>query len=152
MRAAVTAGLVLALAAAMVYVVITVTGDDDGPSSTRSQRVRPDDLALTSNWPAAYRVACERLAAHARHRRYGICPTLVPEGPIKVEIASAFSKQRRYTGGFTMSMASCSLSTYRGQRIETNGCHWAYQVGWSAAVKPLVRRGVLGESSNPANP
>lgn len=48
-------------------------------------------------------------------------------------------------------MSSCSLNTYKGQPIETNGCHWAYEVGWSQAVKPLVRRRSLG-GFNPANP
>jgi len=152
MRAVVAASLAVALGAATVYILMASTGDGDAPSSTRSQRHSTDGLGLTSNWPAAYRAACERLAAHARHRRYGTCPTLLPEGPIEVEIASEWSKQRTYTGGFTMSMASCSLNAYKGRRIETNGCHWAYDVGWSEAVKPLVRRGALGGSGNPANP
>jgi hypothetical protein len=133
MRAVIIALLAVALGAATAYLVIAATEDDDVPPSSRAQRSSTRDLGLTSKWPAPYRAACKRLAAHARHRPYGRCLPLVPEGPIEVEIAAEWSKQRKYAGGFTMSIASCSLNTYEGQQIETNGCHWAYEVGWSEA-------------------
>jgi hypothetical protein len=71
---------------------------------------------------------------------------------LEVEVATSFSRARRYASGYSMSFASCSLSSYRGVPIETNGCHWAYELGWSRRTRRIVVDRVLDGSGNPANP
>lgn len=62
-------------------------------------------------------------------------------------VAKPFSKQNRYSGGYSADLASRSLKL-RGEPIEANGGHWRYDVSWTPAVKRLVvRRGV----QRPAN-
>jgi hypothetical protein len=51
-----------------------------------------------------------------------------------------------------MSFASCSLNAYRGRAIETNGCHWAYEVGTTSRTQRVVAGRVIHGSGNSANP
>lgn len=111
--------------------------DDSGDSARELAQ-----LGLTERLPSSYRKACRRLAAHAP-ARVAPCPPVVPAGPLKVEVATTFSRARRYGAGYSMSFASCSLSTYRGRPIDTNGCHWAYELAWSPRTRRIVRDRVL---------
>lgn len=109
------------------------------------------NLGLTARLPSSYRRACERMAEHAPVRG-ATCPPVVPVGPLEVEVARSFSRARRYAAGYSMSFASCSLRSYRGLPIETNGCHWAYELGWSPRTRRIVVDRVLNGSGNPADP
>jgi hypothetical protein len=116
------------------------------PGSAR----KPAELGLTRRLPSGYKVACRRLVAYATPK-VAVCPPVVPAGPLKVAIAAPFSRTRRDRGMFTMSFASCSLNTYRGRAIETNGCHWAYELGWTRRTRRIVVERVT-HGGNPANP
>jgi hypothetical protein len=109
------------------------------------------DLSLTRDLPPGYEKACQRLAEYAP-RELAACPPLVPAGPLKVEVAAPFSRTRRDRDWFVMSFASCSLNSYRGQSIETNGCHWAYEIAWSRPTRRIVVQRVIHGSGNPAGP
>jgi hypothetical protein len=102
---------------------------------------RSEALGLTSALPSTYRRLCaqQRSIAPPAARP---CPPLIPDGELDVETAGRFSKQKRYRGGYTASLASCSLNRLNGRHIETNGCHWLYEVAWTAPVRRLIRAGV----------
>lgn len=118
-----------------------------------SELAAPDlvDLTLTRNLPLAYERACQQLAEKAP-RDVAACPPVVPAGPMKVEIAAPFSRTRRDRDWFVMSFASCSLNSYRGRSIETNGYHWAYEVAWSLRTRRIVGERVLRGGGNSPNP
>jgi hypothetical protein len=109
------------------------------------------DLGLTRVLPPSYKRACRRLAEYAP-RDVAACPPVVPVGPVRVEIARPFSRAKRDRGMFTMSFASCSLNTYRGRAIETNGCHWAYELGATRRTRHIVVERVIRGSGPRANP
>ena len=121
-----------------------------GPSASGApivSRAAASRLRLTWRLPAAYRTVCDEQAAYASGGARG-CPPLIPAGPLRVEFAGPFSKQERFRGGYSADFGSGSLDALGGQRIETNGGHWRYEVAWTPAVRRLiVRRGV----EQPAN-
>jgi hypothetical protein len=150
----------LAVAAALAGALLAVTLlDDETPerrerSTVREPELRPPDradLSLTRNLPPGYERACQRLAEYAP-REIAACPPVIPRGPLKVDIAAPFSGTRRDRDWFVMSFASCSLNTYMGRSIETNGCHWAYELAWSRRTRRIVVQRVIQGSGNPANP
>jgi hypothetical protein len=118
----------------MAGAVLVVSEPELRPPAT------PDMLAelnLTRRLPATYTSACRELAASVPPG-IAACPPVIPAGALKVEVAAPFSRARRYRGGYSMSFASCSLDRYRGRSIETNGCHWAYELGWSHLTGRIV--------------
>ena len=150
----------LAVAAALGGAPLAVTLLDDETqerrqrSSVSDSELRPRDwadLSLTRNLPPGYERACERLAEYTP-REIAACPPVIPRGPLKVEIAAPFSATRRDREWFVMSFASCSLNSYMGRSIETNGCHWAYELAWSRRTRRTVVEGVIHGSGNPTNP
>lgn len=96
-----------------------------------------DPLALTRDPPRAYRSMCARLAAYAPPAAR-VCPPLVPAGPMKLEFAGPFSRERRYRGGFVADLSSHAIDTLAGRPIATNGGHWHFDVSWTPAVRRLA--------------
>ena len=113
--------------------------------------LEPTDLSLTERLPASYQTACRRLVEYAP-RDVARCPPVVPVGRLHVQVAAPFSRARRDRGMYSMSFASCSLNSWRGRQIETNGCHWAYELGWTRRARQTVVERVIHGSGNPANP
>jgi hypothetical protein len=153
------AGVALAVAAALTGAGLAVSLLRDArPEKRPTAAVRDSDMTasefadlnLTRRLPLGYKRACRRLAANAPGD-VAACPPLVPAGPLEVQVAAPFSRTRRYREMYSMSFASCSLNSYRGQSIETNGCHWAYELGWSPRTGPVVVDRVV-HGNNPANP
>jgi hypothetical protein len=127
-------------------------GDGSSPAARTTPRSAPvaprvsaadaAALGLTRRLPADYQAVCAEQAAYAPVGAR-TCPPLVPDGRLKVIVAQPFSKQARYRGGYSADVASRSLSRLRGERIDTNGGHWHYDVSWTPAVRQLqVGRGV----------
>jgi hypothetical protein len=152
------AALAVAVALVGALLAVTLLADETRKrrqrSSVRDSELRPGDhadLTLTGNLPPEYERACQRLAEYAP-REIAACPPVIPRGPLKVEVAAPFSGTRRDREWFVMSFASCSLTTYMGRSIETNGCHWAYELAWSPRTRRIVVQRVVHGSSNRANP
>jgi hypothetical protein len=148
----------VAAALAGALLAASLLGDETLEKRQRSAvkdselRVRESaDLNLTRNLLPHYEKACQQLAEYAP-REVAACPPVVPAGPLKVELAAPFSRGRRDRDWFVMSFASCSLRSYRGRSIETNGCHWAYELAWSRRTRRIVVQRVIRGGGNPANP
>jgi len=153
-RAVVAVAVAGALAGVLVAVVLLTdeTLEEHSGATARDSglSVRGHaDLRLTRDLPPGYEKACQRLAEYAP-REVAACPPLVPAGPLKVEVAAPLSRTRRDRDWFVMSFASCSLNSYRGQSIETNGCHWAYEIAWSRMTRRIVVQRVIHGRGNPA--
>lgn len=120
----------------------TATTASAAPVEPLVSAAEADALDLTRRLPADYRAVCAEQAAYAPAGAR-TCPPLVPDGRLEVIVAKPFSRQSRYRGGYSADVASRSLNRLRGERIETNGGHWHYDVSWTPAVRRLqVGRGV----------
>ena len=157
-RRAVVPLAAVAVASAAVGVAVSLVGDGGRETGSTASVGKSDlgahelaALSLTRDLPPTYVRACGKLSEHAPSR-IAFCPAVIPAGPLEVEVASPLSRARRDRDGYVMSLASCSLNEYQGMAIETNGCHWAYEVGWSNRTRQLVARSVIHGSGNPANP
>lgn len=133
----------LALAATLAGALLAASRLGDGTREVA-------DLTLTRHLPRSYERACRRLAEYAP-RALATCPPLVPAGSLEVEIAGPFSGTHRFREWFVMSLASCSLNSYGGRPIHTNGCHWAYELAWSRRTRRVVVQRVM-HGNDPANP
>jgi hypothetical protein len=92
-------------------------------------------LQLTRSLPQAYQDACQQLLAAAPVGA-AACPPLVPEGPLQVRAAGPIATSGGYARSFVLDLASGSLDTIHGRRVDTNGGHWTV----SAARGPMARK------------
>lgn len=84
-------------------------------------------MGLTRRLPAVYRAICDEQAKYAPVGARG-CPPLVPAGEMRVDFAGPFSRLERLRGGYSADMGSAVLDELKGERLETNGGHWHYDV------------------------
>lgn len=121
------------------------TGGSSDVKSAAVPSVSPSrarTLGLTRRLPPAYRKVCAEHSAYAPAGAQA-CPPLIPAGSLEVVVAAPFSKREAHRGGYSADFFSGSLSELHGERIETNGGHWHYDVSWTPAVRRLlVRHGV----------
>jgi hypothetical protein len=102
------------------------------PAPAASPAGRPGPaLGLATRLPAAYRRACSRQAA-AAPRRARSCPPLIPAGRLQVLDAAALTPPH---GEFNVDLASPSIGTLNGARIDADGGHWHYDVAWTPAAR-----------------
>lgn len=94
-------------------------------------------LGLTRTLPRAYAGVCRAQAAYAPPDARA-CPPLIPEAALEVATSGPFSRQTRFSGGFTANLESRALNRLGSIDIDTNGGHWGYAVTWTRAVRRLV--------------
>jgi len=95
------------------------------------------ELGLTRTLPGAYERVCRAQAAYAPPDARA-CPPLIPEATLEVTTSGPFSRQARYSGGFTANLESRALNRLGATAIDTNGGHWGYAVTWARPVRRLV--------------
>ena len=96
-------------------------------------------LQLTHNLPQAYRDACQQLLAYAPLGA-GACPPLVPQGPLEVRAAGPIAPSGGYARSYVLDLASGSLDTIRGQRVNTNEGHWTISAARGPAARTVLNQ------------
>jgi hypothetical protein len=96
-------------------------------------------LQLTHNLPQAYRDACQQLLAYAPLGA-GACPTLVLQGPLEVRAAGPIAPSGGYARSYVLDLASGSLDTIRGQRVNTNEGHWTISAARGPAARTVLNQ------------
>jgi len=94
-------------------------------------------LQLTHSLPQAYRDACQQLLAYAPLGA-GACPPLVPQGPLEVRAAGPIAPSGGYTRSYVLDLASGSLDTIRGQRVNSNQGHWTISAARGRAARTVL--------------
>jgi hypothetical protein len=96
-------------------------------------------LQLTHNLPQAYRDACQQLLAYAPLGARA-CPPLVPLGPLEVRAAGPIAPSGGYARSYVLDLASGSLDTIRGQRVNSNEGHWTISAARGRAARKVLNQ------------
>jgi hypothetical protein len=109
------------------------------PTSTTTLADTPAEraLQLTHSLPQPYRDACQQLLAHAPLGA-GACPPLVPQGPLEVHAAGPIAPSGGYARSYVLDLASGSLDTIRGQRVNSNQGHWTISAARGRAARTVL--------------